>query len=71
MVRFKIVISAWKIATILKSYLLSILLGLVIDQSLEGPYINTYIIIQLTPHWGFSVTDYIKYYGMLTYVTLA
>jgi hypothetical protein len=21
-----------------------------------------YIIIQLTPHWGFSVTDYIKYY---------
>jgi hypothetical protein len=26
-----------------------------------------YIIIQLTPHWGFSVTDYIKYYT-LTYV---
>ena len=25
------------------------------------------IIIQLTPHWGFSVTDYIKYYD--TYVT--
>ena len=26
-----------------------------------------YIIIQLTPHWSFSVTDYIKYYD--TYVT--
>jgi hypothetical protein len=25
-------------------------------------------IIQLTPHWGFSVTDYIKYCGY-TYVT--
>jgi hypothetical protein len=24
-----------------------------------------YIIIQLTPHWGFSVTDYIKYYDYL------
>jgi hypothetical protein len=28
-----------------------------------------YIIIQLTPHWGFSVTDYIKYYDYL-YVSL-
>ena len=26
------------------------------------------VIIQLTPHWGFSVTDYIKYYAYL-YVT--
>ena len=23
------------------------------------------IIIQLTPHWDFSVTDYIKYYAYL------
>jgi hypothetical protein len=28
-----------------------------------------YIIIQLTPHWGFSVTDYIKYYAYLCYCT--
>jgi hypothetical protein len=27
-----------------------------------------YIIIQLTPHWGFSVTDYIKYYDYLCYL---
>jgi hypothetical protein len=27
-----------------------------------------YIIIQLTPHWGFSVTDYIKYYAYLCYL---
>jgi hypothetical protein len=25
------------------------------------------IIIQLTPHWGFSVTDYNKYYAYLCY----
>jgi hypothetical protein len=23
------------------------------------------IIIQLTPHWGFSVTDYIKYHAVM------
>jgi hypothetical protein len=27
-----------------------------------------YIIIQLTPHWGFSVTDYMKYYDYLYYL---
>jgi hypothetical protein len=33
-----------------------------------GDYITLhYIIIQRTPHWSFSVTDYIKYYD--TYVT--
>jgi hypothetical protein len=26
------------------------------------------IIIQLTPHWDFSVTDYIKYYAHVTYL---
>jgi hypothetical protein len=26
-----------------------------------------YIIIQLTPHWGFSVTDYMTYYAHVTY----
>jgi hypothetical protein len=30
----------------------------------------TYIIIQLTPNWGFSVTDSIKYYAHLTYTRL-
>ena len=27
-----------------------------------------YIIIQLTPHWGFPVTDYIKYHDYLCYL---
>jgi hypothetical protein len=27
------------------------------------------MIIQLTPHRGFSVTDYIKYYAKLIYIT--
>ena len=26
------------------------------------------IIIQLTPHWVFSVTDYIKYFAHVTYL---
>jgi hypothetical protein len=26
------------------------------------------IIIQLTPHWGLSVTNYIKYYAYLCYL---
>jgi hypothetical protein len=26
------------------------------------------VIIQLTPHWGFSVTDYIMYYAYLCYL---
>ncbi len=30
-------------------------------------YIDKYVyVIQLTPHWGFSVADYIKYYALLT-----
>ena len=27
-----------------------------------------YIIIQLTPQWDFSVTDYVKYYAHVTYL---
>jgi hypothetical protein len=27
-----------------------------------------YIIIELNPHWGFLVTDYIKYYAYLFYL---
>jgi hypothetical protein len=34
----------------------------------DGVFWNTYIIIQLTPYWGFSVTDYIKYYAYLCYL---
>ena len=30
--------------------------------------LHYYIIIQLTPHWGFSVTDYIEYYAHLCYL---
>jgi hypothetical protein len=35
-----------------------------------GWWILHYIIIQLTPHLGFSVTDYIKYYVYLCYFSL-
>jgi hypothetical protein len=45
-----------------------------VQNDLRGgapPHINPamhYIIIQLTPHWGFSVTDYIKHYAYLSYL---
>ena len=29
---------------------------------------SVYKISMLTPHWGFSVTDYIKYYAYLCYL---
>jgi hypothetical protein len=43
-------------------------------RAVRGPYCFTlpitlhYIIIQPTPHWGSSVTDYIKYYDYLCYL---
>ena len=38
-----------------------------LEANAIGCYI-TYIIIQLTPHWDFSVTDYIKYFAHVTYL---
>jgi hypothetical protein len=39
-----------------------------VKMALKGNEILHYIIIQLTHHRGFSVTDYIKYYAYLCYV---
>ena len=39
-----------------------------VAKRVQNYIIIHYIIIQLTPHWGFSVTDYIKYYAY-AYVT--